>query len=85
VHHGGVELVEVTDQCVEGLDVFLGVLAMTYPDAQQKPARMSVFNAVKRLGDGRCRRRPDVDDPGGQLQRAGLCQGRLDPGQVGIR
>ena len=84
-HHRRIKFVEVTHQCVVGLDVLLGVFAVTYPDAEQKPSRIGVFDAFKRLGDGRRRCGPDIDDPGGQLQRSGLCQGRLDSGQVGVR
>jgi len=63
-----VEFVEVADQRVVRLHVLLGVLGMAHSDAEQKPSGISVFDPLKGLRDGGCRRRPDVDDPGGQLQ-----------------
>jgi hypothetical protein len=83
--HLGVEFVQVTDQCVVGLHVLLGVLAVAHPDAKQKPAWVGGFDARKGFGDRRCRRGPDIDDPGGQLQRGGLRQGWVDPGQFRVR
>jgi len=62
-----VELVEVVDQRVVGLAVFLGVLGMAGPDPEQESARISGVDAVKRLGDRFGGRRPDVDDAGRHL------------------
>src|ERR1700741_919548 len=47
-----VELVEVVDQRVVGLAVFLGVLRMAGPDAEYESAGMGGVDAVERFGDG---------------------------------
>jgi hypothetical protein len=55
---------------------------MTDADTEQEPAGIRVLDTVIRLGDLFGRRRPDVDDPGGDLKRLGLFQDRLDKLEV---
>ena len=81
-HLRGVERVEIFDEHVVGLAVLLGVLGMADADAEQKPAGIRVLDAVIGLRDLVGRRRPDVDDAGGHLQRLGAFEYRLDVVQV---
>ncbi len=83
-HLGGVQRVEVFDEYVVGLAVLLGVLGMADADAEQEPARIGVLDAVVCLGDLVGRRRPHVDDSGGDLQRLGLLQDGLDVVQIAL-
>ncbi len=78
----GIERVQILDQHVVGLAVLLGVLRMPDADAEQKPAGISVLDAVVGLGHLVRRRGPHVDDAGGDLKRLGALEYRLDIVQV---
>ncbi len=81
-HLRGIEHVKVFDQYVIGLAVLLGVLRMADADAEQEAARICVFDPVIGLSDLFGRRRPDVDDAGGDLKRLRALEDRLDVVQV---
>ena len=65
-----------------GLRYSLVGLGMADADAEQEAAGVGLVDAVKRLRDGPGCGRPDVDDPGGDLQRRGLREDRFHPRQV---
>ena len=58
---------------------------MAYADTEQEAARVGLVDPVKRLGDRRSGRRPDVDDAGRHLQCGRGFEDGFDPGQLGGR
>jgi hypothetical protein len=80
-----VEFVEVGHQRFVRLAVLLVGFGMADPDAEHKPARIGGVDAMERVGDGLGGRRPDVDDPGGNLRGGRRLQNRLDKRQLGGR
>src|SRR6201996_608661 len=56
---------------------------MADPDPEHEAPRVGGVDAVERLGDGLGGRRPDVNDPGGHLERGSRLQKWFDEGQFG--